>query len=138
MEDMLAMDTMDMEAMACRLSVSIIPMVMLPLDTISLTPSEPSTSPRGLLMLMPTMAMVTMAPLPLDSPPSPMLASPSRDMPRDMAMDSMARGLLTLMPTMAMVTMAPLPLDSPPPPMLASPSRDMPRDMAMDSMVITR
>merc|ERR1712002_1305909 len=89
MEDMLAMDTMDMEAMACRLSVSIIPMVMLPLDTISLTPSEPSTSPRGLLMLMPTMAMVTMAPLPLDSPLSPMLASPSRDMPRDMAMDSM-------------------------------------------------
>merc|ERR1712050_603789 len=86
----------------------------------------------------PTMAMVTMAPLPLDSPPSPMLASPSRDMPRDMAMDSMSRGLLMLMPTMAMVTMAPLPLDSPLSPMLASPSRDMPRDMAMDSMVITR
>merc|ERR550519_1126825 len=64
-------------------------MAMLPPDTMSLTPSVLSTLPRGLLMLMPIMALedmedITMpAPSPLVSPPSPMLGSPSRDMPMD-------------------------------------------------------
>merc|ERR1711970_295922 len=48
------------------------------------------TLPRGLLMLMPTMVDTTLDPRPLVSPPFPMLDSLCRDMPRDMAMDSMA------------------------------------------------
>merc|ERR1719260_725252 len=68
------------------------PMAMLLLESMLLTLSVLSTLPRGLLMLMPTMEDMesTLDPRPLDSPPSPMLDSLFRDMPRDMAMDSMA------------------------------------------------
>merc|ERR1719244_950866 len=64
-------------------------MAMLPPDTMLLTPLVLFTLPRGLLMLMliPSMDMdmdMDMpAPSPLVSPPSPPLASPSRDMPMD-------------------------------------------------------
>merc|ERR1711913_235061 len=67
------------------------PMAMLPPDTMSLTPSVLSTSPRGPLMLMPIMAMEATDTMPDPSPPaspvSPMPGSPCRDMPMDMAMD---------------------------------------------------
>merc|ERR1719187_151030 len=67
------------------------PMAMLPPDTMSLTPSVLSTSPRGPLMLMPIMAMEATDPMPDPSPPaspvSPMPDSPCRDMPMDMPMD---------------------------------------------------
>merc|ERR1719516_955454 len=68
------------------------PMAMLLLGSMLLTLSVLSTLPRGLLMLMPTMEDMesTLDPRPLVSPPSPMLDSLCRDMPRDMAMDSMA------------------------------------------------
>merc|ERR1719228_567609 len=68
------------------------PMAMLLLESMLLTLSVLSTLPRGLLMLMPTMEDMesTLDPRPLVSPPSPMLASLCRDMPKDMAMDSMA------------------------------------------------
>merc|ERR1712034_231844 len=64
------------------------PMAMLLLGSMLLTPSVLSTLPRGLLM--PTMVDTTLDPRPLVSPPSPMLDSLCKDMPRDMAMDSMA------------------------------------------------
>merc|ERR1711872_941176 len=68
------------------------PMVMLLLGSMLLTPLALSTLPRGLLMLIPTMEDMesTLDPRPLVSPPSPMPGSLCRDMPRDMAMDSMA------------------------------------------------
>merc|ERR1712002_523095 len=66
------------------------PMDMLLLGSMLLTLSVLSTLPRGLLMLMPTMVDTTLDPRPLVSPPSPMLDSLCKDMPRDMAMDSMA------------------------------------------------
>merc|ERR1711872_885407 len=68
------------------------PMAMLLLGSMLLTLLALSTLPRGLLMLMPTMEDMesTLDPRPLVSPPSPMLGSLCRDMPRDMAMDSMA------------------------------------------------
>merc|ERR1719419_1985179 len=68
------------------------PMAMLLLESMLLTLSVLSTLPRGLLMLMSTMEDMesTLDPRPLVSPPSPMLDSLCRDMPRDMAMDSMA------------------------------------------------
>merc|ERR1719244_1730273 len=66
------------------------PMAMLLLGSMLLTPLALSTLPRGLLMLMPTMVDTTLDPRPLVSPPSPMLDSLCKDMPRDMAMDSMA------------------------------------------------
>merc|ERR1711915_1069411 len=68
------------------------PMAMLLLGSMLLTLSVLSTLPRGLLMLMPTMEDMesTLDPRPLVSPPSPMLDSLCKDMPRDMAMDSMA------------------------------------------------
>merc|ERR1712105_310967 len=73
-------------------------MAMLPPDTMSLTLSVLSTLPRGLLMLMPITALedmedITMqAPSPLVSPPSPMLGSPSRDMPMDIMAMVCTRG----------------------------------------------
>merc|ERR1711915_598043 len=68
------------------------PMAMLLLGSMLLTLLALSTLPRGLLMLMPTMVDMesTLDPRPLVSPPSPMPDSLCRDMPRDMAMDSMA------------------------------------------------
>merc|ERR1712098_985448 len=76
------------------------PMAMLPLGSMLLTLLVLSTLPRGLLMLMPTMEDMesTLDPRPLVFPPSPMLDSLCRDMPRDMAMDldTMAKGLLML------------------------------------------
>merc|ERR1712034_88071 len=68
------------------------PMAMLLLGSMLLTLSVLSTLPRGLLMLMPTMEDMesTLDPRPLVSPPSPMLDFLCKDMPRDMAMDSMA------------------------------------------------
>merc|ERR1711915_651714 len=70
------------------------PMAMLLLGSMLLTPLALSTLPRGLLMLMLMLTMEDMEST-LDlrhlvSPPSPMLDSLFRDMPRDMAMDSMA------------------------------------------------
>merc|ERR1711925_30076 len=67
------------------------PMAMLLLGSMLLTLLVLSTLPRGLLMLMPTTVDMesTLDPRPLVSPPSPMLDSLCRDMPRDMAMDSM-------------------------------------------------
>merc|ERR1719219_2065165 len=73
-------------------------MAMLPPDTMLLTPLVLSTSPRGLLMLMliPSMVMdmdMDMpAPSPLVSPPSPPLASHSRDMPMDIMAMVCGRG----------------------------------------------
>merc|ERR1711872_1050968 len=66
------------------------PMAMLLLASMLLTLLALSILPRGLLMLMLTMVDTTLDPRPLVSPPSPMLDSLCRDMPRDMAMDSMA------------------------------------------------
>merc|ERR1719268_28464 len=68
------------------------PMAMLLLGSMLLTLLALSTLPRGLLMLMPTMVDMesTLDPRPPVSPPSPMLDSLCKDMPRDMAMDSMA------------------------------------------------
>merc|ERR1711872_600522 len=66
------------------------PMAMLLLGSMLLTLLALSTPPRGLLMLMPTMVDTTLDPRPLVSLPSPMPGSLCRDMPRDMAMDSMA------------------------------------------------
>merc|ERR1719228_2921060 len=66
------------------------PPLLLLLGSMRLTPSVLSTLPRGLLMLMPTMVDTTLDPRPLVSPPSPMLDSLCKDMPRDTAMDSMA------------------------------------------------
>merc|ERR1719153_1787953 len=68
------------------------PMAMLLLGSMLLTLLVLSTLPRGLLMLMPTMEDMesTLDPRPLDSPPSLLPGSLCRDMPRDMAMDSMA------------------------------------------------
>merc|ERR1711872_874725 len=66
------------------------PMAMLLLGSMLLTLLALSTLPRGLLMLMPTMVDTTLDPRPLVSPPSPMPGSLCRDMPKDMAMDSMA------------------------------------------------
>merc|ERR1711925_14161 len=67
------------------------PMAMLLLGSMLLTLLVLSTLPRGLLMLMPTTVDMesTLDPRPLVPPPSPMLDSLCRDMPRDMAMDSM-------------------------------------------------
>merc|ERR1712034_279707 len=67
------------------------PMAMLLLGSMLLTLLVLSTLQRDLLMLMPTMVDMesTLDPRPLDSPPSPMLDSLCRDMPRDVAMDSM-------------------------------------------------
>merc|ERR1719357_626770 len=67
------------------------PMAMLLLGSMLLTLLALSTLPRGLLMLMPTMVDMesTLDPRPPVSPPSPMLDSLFRDMPKDMAMDSM-------------------------------------------------
>merc|ERR1719357_484519 len=66
------------------------PMAMLLLGSMLLTLLVLSTLPRGLLM--PTMVDMesTLDPRHLVSPPSPMPDSLCRDMPRDMAMDSMA------------------------------------------------
>merc|ERR1719516_723052 len=71
---------------------TMLPMAMLLLGSMLLTLLALSTLPRGLLMLMPTMEDMesTLDPRPPVSPPSPMPASLCRDMPRDMAMDSMA------------------------------------------------
>merc|ERR1711872_791878 len=68
------------------------PMAMLLLGSMLLTLLVLSTLQRDLLMLMPTMVDMesTLDPRPLVSPPSPMLDSLCKDMPRDMAMDSMA------------------------------------------------
>merc|ERR1711872_174827 len=71
------------------LLLTMLPMTMLLLGSMLLTLLVLSTRPRGLLMLMPTMVDTTLDPRPLVSPPSPMLGSLCRDMPRDMAMDSM-------------------------------------------------
>merc|ERR1719369_920341 len=71
-------------------------MAMLPPDTMLLTPLVLSISPRGLLMLIPSMVMdmdMDMpAPSPLVSPPSPPLASHSRDMPMDIMAMVCGRG----------------------------------------------
>merc|ERR1719283_602875 len=68
------------------------PMAMLLLGSMLPTLLVPFILPRGLLMLMPTMVDMesTLDPRLLVSPPSPMLDSLCKDMPRDMAMDSMA------------------------------------------------
>merc|ERR1719516_275341 len=68
------------------------PMAMLLLGSMLLTLLVLSTLPRGLLMLMPSMEDIesTLDPRPLVSPASPMLDSLCKDIPRDMAMDSMA------------------------------------------------
>merc|ERR1712002_1287198 len=68
------------------------PMAMLLLGSMLLTLLVPFILPRGLLMLMPTMEDMesTWDPRHPVSPPSPMLDSLCKDMPRDMAMDSMA------------------------------------------------
>merc|ERR1719419_1319887 len=91
----MVMDMPDMEdtmAPSLPLLLTTPPMAMLLLESMLLTLSVLSTLPRGLLMLMPTMEDMesTLDPRPLVSPPSPMLDSLCRDMPRDMAMDSMA------------------------------------------------
>merc|ERR1711915_1136579 len=93
----MVMDMPDMEdtmaPMLLLLLLVVLPsMAMLLLGSMLLTLSVLSTPPRGLLMLMPTMVDMesTLDPRPLVSPPSPMLDSLFRDMPRDMAMDSMA------------------------------------------------
>merc|ERR1712002_65370 len=65
------------------------PMAMLLQGSMLLTRLALSILPRGLLMLMLTMVDTTLDPRPLVSPPSPMLDSLCKDMPRDMAMDSM-------------------------------------------------
>merc|ERR1719283_763151 len=68
------------------------PMAMLLLGSMRPTLLVPFILPRDLLMLMPTMVDMesTLDPRLLVSPPSPMLDSLCKDMPRDMAMDSMA------------------------------------------------
>merc|ERR1712002_563321 len=144
------------------LLLTMLPMAMLLLESMLLTPSVLSTLPRGLLTLMPTMVDMesTLDPRLLVSPPSLMLDSLCKDMPPDMAMDldpmamlllgsmlltlsvlsTLPRGPLMLMPTMEDMesTLDPRPLVSPPSPMLDSLCKDMPRDMAMDSMAITK